>query len=135
MDNNVFVECKRAYGSSTWNDKKWIEFLTKGMVPGLLANVDIGSEIYQDAYPMLKNLRDILNLPPRINYTSNDVLFRCGGLAKGSYQNKAFWETPTDPGFADLNNKDFTLKPGSEVFKKLPGFRPIPFRGIGLIKL
>ena len=38
----------------------------------------------------------------------------------------------TDPGFADLSRFDFTLKPGSPLLKDLPGFKPIPFRKIGL---
>lgn len=134
MENNVFIECKRAYGSSLWTDKKWIEFLTQGVIPGRLAKVDIDSKVYQDTYPMLKKLRDLLNLPPRINYTSNDLLVRCGDFAKGSYQNKNFWKTNDDPGFVDLKNKDFTILQNAEVFKKVSGFRNIPFEKIGLTK-
>lgn len=132
MENNVFIECKRAYGSSPWNDKKWVGYLTKGVVPGRLAKVDIDSKVYQDAYPMLINLRDTLNLPSRINYTSNDLLVRCGEFAKGSYQGKSFWKTNDDPGFADMKNKDFTIRQNAEVFKKLPGFRNIEFKKMGL---
>lgn len=132
MENNVFIECKRAYGSSPWNDKKWVGYLTKGVIPGRLAKVDIDSKVYQNAYPMLKNLRDTLNLPPRFNYTSNDLLVRCGDLAKGSYRNKNFWKTNDDPGFVDMKNKDFIIHQNAEVFKRLPGFRNIPFEMIGL---
>lgn len=134
MDNNIFIECKRAYGSSPWNDKKWIQYLTKGVVPKRLKKVNINSEVYQQAYPMLKNLQDTINFPLRINYTSNDVVFRCKEFTLGSYQSKGFLETTDDPGFVDLKNKNFTLKPDSEVFEKLPGFRAIPFHKIGLIR-
>lgn len=132
MGNNVFIECKRAYGSSLWNDKKWVGYLTRGVVPGRLAKVDIDSKVYQDAYPMLKNLRDTLNLPPRVNYTSNDLLVRCGDFAKGSYRSKSFWKTNDDPGFVDMKNNDFTIRQDAELFKKLPGFRNISFEKIGL---
>ena len=37
-----------------------------------------------------------------------------------------------DPGFVNLNNHDFRLKPDSRVFTDLPGFKPIPFDKIGL---
>jgi len=32
-----------------------------------------------------------------------------------------------DPGFANKAAGDLTLRPDSPVFKKLPGFQPIPF--------
>lgn len=38
-----------------------------------------------------------------------------------------------DAAFADPANLDFTLRPESAVFKKLPGFAAIPFRSIGLV--
>ena len=40
--------------------------------------------------------------------------------------------TAGDPGFVDAAKGNFALKPDSEVFKKIPGFKPIPFDQIGL---
>ena len=37
-----------------------------------------------------------------------------------------------DPGFVDAAKGNYALKPGSEVFTKIPGFQPIPFDKIGL---
>ncbi len=37
-----------------------------------------------------------------------------------------------DPGFVDAAKGNYALKPGSAVFKKIPGFQPIPFGKIGL---
>ncbi len=37
-----------------------------------------------------------------------------------------------DPGFMDLNNFNFILKPDSKVYKDLPGFKAIPFEKMGL---
>jgi hypothetical protein len=34
----------------------------------------------------------------------------------------------------DVANGNLSLKPDSEVFKKIPGFKPIPFDKIGLLK-
>ena len=38
-----------------------------------------------------------------------------------------------DPGFRDLRGKDFSLVPDAELYKKIPGFKPIPFEKIGLL--
>ncbi len=40
--------------------------------------------------------------------------------------------TKENPGFVDIAQLNFSLKPDSEVFKALPGFTPIPFDKIGL---
>ena len=39
-----------------------------------------------------------------------------------------------DPGFVDRKGGDLTLREDSEVFKRLPSFRPIPFGKIGLLR-
>jgi hypothetical protein len=40
--------------------------------------------------------------------------------------------TATDPGFVDAAKGNYTLRPGAEVFSRIPGFRPIPFNQMGL---
>ena len=42
--------------------------------------------------------------------------------------------TATDPGFVAAAKGNFALKPDSVVFRKIPGFQPIPFDKIGLFK-
>jgi hypothetical protein len=37
-----------------------------------------------------------------------------------------------DPGFVDMNAGDYTLKPDAEVFDKIPEFKAIPFKKMGL---
>ena len=39
-----------------------------------------------------------------------------------------------DPGFEDYKEMNFQLKPSSEIFKLLPGFKAIPFKKIGIQK-
>jgi hypothetical protein len=84
-------------------------------------------------------------LPLRNRFLNNLVVIQKGDLVllKMSAVNKSdpalFSEsgnyiTKIDPGFADLANGDFTLRPDSEVFTKIPGFEPIPFDQIGLFK-
>ena len=43
--------------------------------------------------------------------------------------NKAY---DSDPGFVDMAHFDFRLKPGAQLLKDLPGFKPIPAEKIGL---
>jgi hypothetical protein len=42
--------------------------------------------------------------------------------------------TSVDPGFVDMVHENFTLRPTSEVFKKIKGFEPVPFEKMGLYK-
>lgn len=44
------------------------------------------------------------------------------------------WLTDQDPGFVDITNGNFSLKPDALVFKMIPGFEPIPFEKMGRIR-
>ena len=41
------------------------------------------------------------------------------------------WSTTSDPGFYDLENKNYLFKEDAEVFKKIENFMPIPFTRMG----
>ena len=58
----------------------------------------------------------------------------CDEISNGNWacDPAANWTTDQDPGFVDAAAGDFTLRPESEVFSRLPGFEPIPFGRIGL---
>lgn len=42
------------------------------------------------------------------------------------------WVTKDDPGFEDMMNKNFNLKPSSVVYQKIQGFQSLPFNKMGL---
>ena len=44
------------------------------------------------------------------------------------------WYATEDPGFVNLGAGDLSLKEDAELFRRIPGFDPIPFENIGLIK-
>jgi hypothetical protein len=44
------------------------------------------------------------------------------------------WVTKEDPGFVDMKNKNFALKPDAKAFQMIPGFEPIPFSKMGIYK-
>ncbi len=136
-ENNVFIDCKRALGSAPWNNKRW-----KATVDGghgcfwqklLLEDVDITKPPYTTRYRDLIGFMDPQPGQPRVNRSKNNLLVRCGQVSSGNWaiDPKKIWVTDEDPGFVDLANEKFQLRPDAEVFKRLPGFEPIPFEKIG----
>ncbi len=84
-------------------------------------------------------------LPLRTRFTGNLVVIQKGDpfvlkVKAETKSNPAIFKegdnlvTAEDPGFVDVANGNLSLKPDSEVFKKIPGFKPIPFDKIGLLK-
>ena len=62
----------------------------------------------------------------------DEVCKKVGDYAQFEWINN--WETQEDPGFVDVKNENFKLRDDSEVYKKIKGFKPIPFDKIGLYK-
>jgi hypothetical protein len=69
----------------------------------------------------------------RANHAKNNVLVRCAQVHSGNwkYAPEEMLATDGDPGFIDAVNGNFQLRPDADVFKRLPGFKPIPFDRIG----
>ncbi len=136
-ENNIFIDCKRPLGSAPWNDKRW-----KAAVDGgggcqwqrrLLEEVDITRPPYTTHYPALVGFMDPHPGQVRVNRARNNVLVRCDQTSSGNWQvsDQENWITDKDPGFMNAQTGDYRLKPNSEVFKRLPGFKPIPFDRMG----
>lgn len=99
-----------------------------------LEAVDITKAPYCDRYPQLTNY---WNDDPAVpaNPIERNLLVNCGKVTSarpewGPIQNN--WSTNDDPGFVNMAEGDFTLKQDSPVFRKIPGFEPIPFARMGL---
>jgi len=129
----VFIECKRAIGASPWNDKRW-----KAMVDGdlwqtrLLKEVDITKPPYTTRYPQLIGFMDPKPRERRVNRAVGNVAVMCAAFMRGNYTDEANFVTDEDPGFVAPDDGNFALREGSIVFEKIPGFQPIPFDQIGL---
>jgi hypothetical protein len=137
-ENNIFVECRRALGSAPWDDARWRDALKGGQdcffPKKLLEEVDITKPPYTVRYP---ELAGYMGPPPgakRVNRARRNVLVRCGEATSGN------WEFPGaenlvipegDPGFVDAAKGNYLLRSDSEIFRRLPGFEPIPFDRIG----
>jgi len=139
-ENNIFIECKRALGSAPWNDERWKQVVGGGMdchwQTRLLEEVDITKPPYTTRYPALVGFMEFKPGQPRVNRAVRNVFVRCAEVSSGNWQvpTEENWSTDSDPGFIDEAGGDYKLKPDSEIFEKLPGFQPIPFDKIGLVK-
>jgi hypothetical protein len=134
VDNNVFVECKRAIGASPWSNSRWRSSLKgKTYQDRLLKEVDITKPPYTTRYPELVGFMDYKD-EPRRSEAERDVVVMCGQFYCGNYDVSDSLVTNTDPGFVNMDKGNFALRKDSMVFKEIPDFQPIPFAKIGLVK-
>jgi hypothetical protein len=72
-----------------------------------------------------------------VNHARLNLLVRCGQVSGGNWrlEPEANWSTNDDPGFVDSSKGDYRLRGNALVFKRLAGFKPIPFEKIGLQRM
>ncbi|MCX5658521.1 MAG: right-handed parallel beta-helix repeat-containing protein, partial [Planctomycetota bacterium] len=137
-DNNIFIECKRALGSTPWNDARWKTALEGGggclWTKRLLEEVDITKPPYTTRYPALVGFMDFKPGQPRVSRAERNVFVDCDSVSSGNWRcdKKRNLTLKGDPGFVGGAKGDFRLKDDSSVFRSLPDFVPIPFEKIGL---
>lgn len=139
-ENNIFIECKRALGSAPWSDSRWRDALAGGQdcffPDKLLKEVDITRPPYTTHYPELVGFMNPPPGAPRVSVALRNLLVRCEHTSGGNWQFDpgSNFVTDADPGFVDAAKQDFRLRRGAQVFRKLHGFRAIPFAKIGLLR-
>ena len=148
VDNCIFIECKRPLGSAPWPQKRWADFLQSPLEQGRLTQeVDIRQPPYTTRYPELVGYFDPQPDAIRWNAAFNNAFVNCPATLPGRkpgekrpgilsgrwYTNATDVVFNHDPGFRDLRGKDFRLVPDAELYRKIPGFKPIPFEKIGLL--
>jgi len=136
-ENNIFIDCRRAFGSTPWNDQHWHDALNgDDWQNKLLKEVDITAAPYTNHYPALIGFMDGQPQSERINFPNNNVFVRCQLPNSGNWTNAPakILSTTNDPGFVNFAKGNLQLRADSEVFKQLPEFRPIPFERIGIEK-
>ena len=132
-ENNIFIDCPRALGSFPWNDQLWKETIDGGhdcfFQQKLLQEVDITKPPYTTRYPELVGFMNPQPGQPRNSFAKNNVFIRSGQDSTGNWKYSAdeIWQTNSDPGFVNAAADNFQLRPDAEIFKRLPGFKPIPF--------
>ena len=132
--DNIFIECKRALGSSPWNDQRWKFYVESELwQKRLLQDVDITREPFITRYPELAGFMDAQPAAMRINRASRNLLVMSAEPSSGNWQlDDSNWQTDDDPGFADIAKGDFRLKADAAVFQRIPGFQAPPFAKMGL---
>lgn len=134
-EGNLFVACKRALGSSPWNNKRWENYLKTELLAKMTKEVDITRPPFTIQYPEVVGIMTPEEGAARRNWASNNVLVGCGEVSSGNWEvadNNLEFES--DPGFMDPARGDFRFKKTSAVFTQLPGWRNPPVPQMGLVK-
>jgi hypothetical protein len=69
-----------------------------------------------------------------MNCAERNVAVRCNNFVNGNWEIDQCLVTQEDPGFVDWGKQNFALREDALLFARIPGFAPIPFAQIGLIK-
>ena len=136
--NNIFIE--NMYGLHIDNRMdNWAKSLLaeKGVFEERMDNINYSKPPYSIAYPEIVNYWENPALPQR-NIVEDNVFVKVKQKVDGKLEwleyKKSNWETNEDPGFKDYRNKNFSLKKDALLYKKVPGFKEIPFQKIGNYK-
>ena len=134
--NNIFIESPMAFHLDN-RLMGWAKanLDSEGIFKKRLDAVNYKQAPYATAYPKLKNYFEDTPALPKRNFIENNVFVNIklihNGSADWSYFGKNYIASG-DPGFENYKEMNFQLKPTSEIFKLLPGFKSIPFNKIGI---
>ena len=137
--NNIFINSELALHLDNrlenWAKK---HLKPEGLFETRLKKVNYNNPPYSTAYPQLALYFKDSPQVPKYNDIRNNLFVSVKLLHNGEKEwgpiHKENMITNEDPGFLDALKLNFTLKKNSDVFKKLPEFKAIPFSQIGLIK-
>ena len=130
IENNVFIDCERAYGETPWNDEIWERQNTlHDWHKRLYEAVNVAAPPYTDKYPWIQDIAT----DKRPNILARNLVYTCGAFrGMGEQELIDNLETDDDPGFIDAAHQDFGFKEDATVYDRIPGFQRIPFEKIGL---
>ena len=136
--NNIFINAGdvgsfgRSYdyggGNAAWYAGLWSS----------LEEVPYTSEIWVKQYPEILEVVDEkgqLDVGRNIRVTDNILIDTEDPVIKGEVSETFTYKdnlTYDDPGFVDMENRNYLLKPDAQIFKDNPNFQPIPFTRIGM---
>jgi hypothetical protein len=133
--NNIFIDCPLAFHLDN-RQQGWAKgSLDKGGIfETRLKAVNYNHPPYSTAYPELEKYFENSPALPQRNFLENNVFVNVKMIHNGSpawsYIGKCYIACG-DPGFVDAGKMNFELKPSSEIFKLLPGFKSVSFNSIG----
>jgi hypothetical protein len=155
MKNNIVINpiAQTAVVSALWYT--WAAPQTKDMFgengvirKRLEQEIDFRSPPYSTRYPSLLPYLDVIvegkewqSMRSRGNMLAGNLIvggpenpIKLLGGQHAQMDGKNNWVTKEDPGFVDMKNKNFNLKPDAKVYTMIPGFEPIPFDKMGTYK-
>jgi hypothetical protein len=114
----------------------------------LTKDIDFQSPPYSTKYPSLLPYLDVItpgkewqSMRARGNVLEGNLIIggpdnpiKLLGGEHAQMEGKNNWVTKENPGFVDMSNKNFALKPNAKAFQMIPGFEPIPFNKMGIYK-
>ncbi len=139
VENNIIVDCPAAPGAADIRVTFYPEVHGTQTLLESLEAVPYQGEIWSKEYPELLNyinsdgsLTTGSNIVFKNNILCNTkkILVSSSIRERGTFENNVIFED--DPGFTDYDNGDFSLKDNAEAFNKLPEFKNIPFKEIGI---
>lgn len=137
--NNIFIDNK--FGIHIDNRmQNWAKSqLDKGGIFEKRLNaVNYEHPPYSVQYPQLTGYFDNNPALPKNNLVEKNAFIQLEKLLDGKKEWLDYrannWETNKNPGFIDMEDKDFRLKRNAEIFQKIDGFENIPFEKIGTYK-
>ena len=139
IENNMLIDCEHEAIFLDDRGLNWMAYHVGpgGTMPQRLADMPYRKPPWAGRYPELLTVLDDGPGVPKYNVVRNNVIQRCkamniaaaareyGTIADNLVTNAAL-------GFVDAKKMDFRLKKSSIIYRKLPGFKKIPFDRIGL---
>jgi hypothetical protein len=123
IENNVFYDCLCAVSFSLWGEKRWLETLDRELTrKKIYQDVDIRSDIHQQKYPELKDIR----INADVNTITDNLIISCKQVLCNS-GDKQIVRNNTELSAGDKSIEDFCTK--EELAKY--GLQPIPVEQIG----
>ncbi|HPO14338.1 MAG TPA: right-handed parallel beta-helix repeat-containing protein [Candidatus Hydrogenedentes bacterium] len=145
IENNLFIECKTPVYMDN-RGLRWGHFQPGGPMYKDLEAMPYQQPPWSTRYPELARILDEIPQAPLGNVLRRNVSIRSGWCNPEEVCRKMFKnniERPylkiednlaleEDPEFCGGGDFPFELPPDSFIYKRFPGFQPIPFRNIGL---
>lgn len=123
VENNLFFNCLAAVSFSSWGEKRWMEQLDSPVIQKKIYEVvDIRSELYQNRYPELKDIRNNAD----VNAIKNNLLVDC----ENQFIRKNDKQITENNSVVQSEGKTIEEFCAPEILKKY-GLQPIPFDKIG----
>lgn len=134
--NNIFIDTRyAAHIDDRLNNWAKAMLDTNGLFKKRLNAVNFQQPPYAVQYPLLKEYFNDDPALPKRNIFSTNLLVNIKELVEGKPALLSFSADNlvmnTDPGFISYEKEDFRLSENSEVWKKMPAFKQIPFDKIG----